>query len=79
MKGIYVNFIYWSKCDNFFLDVEPACNHKSIMTQWWSGFRKKNYDLKEKYATAGWCQDKVKVYFMLQPIRYFEYRVELPG
>ena len=34
MKGIYVNFIYWSKCDNFVLGVDPTCNHKSIMTHW---------------------------------------------
>ena len=30
MKGTYVNFIYWSKCDTFVLGLDPTCNHKSI-------------------------------------------------
>ena len=34
IKGIYVNFIYWSKCDNFCLGFETTWNNKSIMTQW---------------------------------------------
>ena len=36
MKGIHVNFIYWSKCDNFCLGLHQTCNQKSEMTQWGS-------------------------------------------
>ena len=34
IKGIYVNFIYWSKCEMFCLRVDPTCTYKSITTQW---------------------------------------------
>ena len=35
MKGIYVNFIISQNVIIIFLGLDPTCNHKSLMTQWW--------------------------------------------